>query len=233
MLLAMQQPVEIVPSPASSSFAGLLAALTAPAQTPEIPGEGSSSTRWRPAPSWNEDDLADDVATLSYESALKAHARYRPSQVSDQSLLQPADAEPFSYEEASAVASQPAAPSISSPEPWATPEQVPGFLRTAHFERNLKEASITIRMSKAECAQLHRRAAEAGLTVSAYLRSCTFEAESLRTMVKDTLAQLRSVAAQAKPAPSAPTLRSRFRKLAAWLARLIIPWNSNQRVARA
>jgi hypothetical protein len=110
---------------------------------------------------------------------------------------------------------------------------VPGFLRTARFERNLKDSSITIRMSKAECVQLHRRAAEAGLTVSAYLRSCTFEAESLRTMVKDTLAQLRSVAAQAKPAPSAPALHSRFRKMAAWLARLLTPWNGSQRVARA
>jgi len=66
--------------------------------------------------------------------------------------------------------------------------------------RTLKEASITIRMSKAECAQLRKRAAEAGLTVSAYMRSCTFEAESLRAMVKEALAQLRSAADAAKPA---------------------------------
>jgi hypothetical protein len=58
-------------------------------------------------------------------------------------------------------------------------------------------------MSQAECAQLHSRAAEAGLTVSAYLRSCTFEAESLRAMVKDTMAQLRSAQTQPKPANSA------------------------------
>jgi hypothetical protein len=85
-------------------------------------------------------------------------------------------------------------------------------------------------MSKAECAQLHRRAAEAGLTVSAYLRSCTFEAESLRAMVKDTLARLRSVTAQAKPAPSSSP---RFGGLIRWLARLLAPWNGSQRVARA
>jgi hypothetical protein len=59
-------------------------------------------------------------------------------------------------------------------------------------DRNLKCASITIRVSKAECAQLRARAAEAGLTISAYLRYCTLEAESLRAQVKDTLAQLRS-----------------------------------------
>jgi hypothetical protein len=87
-------------------------------------------------------------------------------------------------------------------------------------------------MSKAECAQLHRRAAEAGLTVSAYLRSCTFEAESLRAMVKDTLAQLCTVTTQAKPPQSAPPLSSRFRKLAAWLRNLLTPWHGSQRVAR-
>ena len=47
-------------------------------------------------------------------------------------------------------------------------------------------------MSEVESAQLRQRAAEAGLTISAYLRSCTFEAESLRAQVKETLAQLRA-----------------------------------------
>ena len=198
----------------------------------------------RSAPAWNDDDLADDVATLSYESALKAHARYRSPQVSDQSLTQPTDSQSFWYEEASPAASetapQPVAPSTASLGPIAnhettsTPDQESSFHRAAPYERNLKDASITIRMSKAECAQLHRRAAEAGLTVSAYLRSCTFEAESLRAMVKDTLAQLRSVTTQqAKPTDAAPPLRSRFRKLAAWLRNLLTPWHGSQRVARA
>lgn len=47
-------------------------------------------------------------------------------------------------------------------------------------------------MSKKECEQLHARSAEAGLTISAYLRSCTFEAEALRAQVKEALAELRS-----------------------------------------
>ena len=70
-------------------------------------------------------------------------------------------------------------------------------------------------MSKAECAQLHRRAAEAGLTVSAYLRSCTFEAESLRAMVKEAMAQLRSAAAGQQPAPTSagPQWRKRMMRL--------------------
>jgi hypothetical protein len=201
-----------------------MAALAEPAHPPE-------------ASTWNNDDLADDVAILSYENALKAHARYRPSQasqVSDRSLTQPADPEPFCYEEASSNASAyapyPEALPIPGREPVPTTDQVSSFLRTSPLDRNLKDASITIRMSKAECAQLHRRAAEAGLSVSAYLRSCTFEAESLRAMVKDTMAQLRSVTSQIKPADAAP---SRFRSLVRWLARLFTPWRSSQRTPRA
>ena len=59
-----------------------------------------------------------------------------------------------------------------------------------------KSASITIRMSADECDRLKQRAAEAGLTLSAYLRSCTLEAESLRAQVKEALAAIRTAAAQ-------------------------------------
>jgi hypothetical protein len=201
-----------------------LEALAAPAQPPK-------------ELEWNNDGLADDVAILSYESALKTHARYRTSQASqasDRSLTQPAGMEPFSYQEASSDASpdEPQSQALPIPnwKPGAASDQESSLYRASSYERNLKDASITIRMSKAECAQLHRRAAEAGLTVSAYLRSCTFEAESLRAMVKDTLAQLHPVTAKAKPADSAP---SRFRSLVRWLRNLLTPWHVSQRVARA
>jgi hypothetical protein len=84
-------------------------------------------------------------------------------------------------------------------------------------------------MSKEECAQLHRRAAEAGLTVSAYLRSCTFEAETLRAMVKDTMAQLKSATSaekQANPAQARPSWLQR-------LKRLLTPWPQSPRTAHA
>jgi len=202
MLLAMQQPASSSPSPASPSFAGLLAALTAPAPTPGNSPNMPSSSANRTRSAWNDDDLADDVATLSYESALKAHARYRPT---DQSLTQIPDPAPFCFDEAPASAPQPAPRITAYPAPRAAvnPEPISNRLPPASAERSLKDASITIRMSQAECAQLHSRAAEAGLTVSAYLRSCTFEAESLRAMVKDTMAQLRSAQTQPKPANSA------------------------------
>lgn len=223
MLHAMQQPSEqsgesssSEPSPTFSSFAGLLATLASPAHdTANFSAKPSSPLR-KSTSAWSDDDLADDVATLSYESALKAHARYR---YADQSLTQLPDPVPFCFEEVSPATSRPAPRVAAYPAPRsvASSEPASNRLPPAHFERDVKDSSITIRMSKAECAQLHRRAAEAGLTVSSYLRSCTFEAESLRAMVKDTLAQLRSAQTQAKPAP--PPRRSRFGKLARLFAR--------------
>jgi hypothetical protein len=71
MLQAMQQ---LAPSQSSSSlcsFAGLLAALASPSPSP--PSDAADD-----APLWNSSDFGEDVATLSYERALRADARYRP-----------------------------------------------------------------------------------------------------------------------------------------------------------
>src|ERR1035441_3774221 len=61
----MQHPAAASPAIRGGSFASTLAAFAAPAPKPQ--------------PDWNLDGLADDVATLSYEQALRAHARYRPA----------------------------------------------------------------------------------------------------------------------------------------------------------
>jgi hypothetical protein len=121
----------------------------------------------KPSVSPWDDELADDFATISYEKALRTQPGYQP----------PA-AEPLSGS-ALIETSQVAGPSGSGRGPFAP------------VKERLKTASITIRLSEAECAQIHQRAAEAGLTISAYLRSCTLEAETLRAEVKETLAQLR------------------------------------------
>jgi hypothetical protein len=98
-------------------------------------------------------------------------------------------------------------PEIEAPEPQRMDSRA-----TSRIERPLsgalaprglvavKNASITIRMSAAECEQLRGRAAEAGMTVSAYLRSCIFEVEGLRAQVKAAVAQIRSTAAPAEAA---------------------------------
>ena len=152
---------------ADASFAGLLASMATPA---------------KPETVWNDSELAEDVATISYEQALRTHTR-SPIKACNASV----ECVPV---ETSSVAS-----TVKPP----------------------RTASVTIRLSEAECAQLRQRAAESGLTVSAYLRSCTLEVESLRAQVKDTLAQLRT------PKPLAPESdpyghtneKRRFRKLLA------------------
>jgi len=100
---------------------------------------------------------------------------------------------------------------VARPEPeldeWKAPK------------RNLRTVSITIRLNKAECAMVHQRATEAGLTVSAYLRSCTLEADSLRAMVKNTLAKMRTEAAKEGSAEGDRAIRSRSRFGFGWLRR--------------
>jgi hypothetical protein len=152
------QQAAVESSAPDPSFASFLASLAAPPQ-PVTPQHANQA--------WDNDQLADDIATFSYEQALRTQGR----------------------------------PSASDPEPGSeSPQSQPGRSASAPTDSTLKRASITIRMSGPECAQLRRRAAEAGLTVSAYLRSCAFEVETLRTQVKEALAQLRESA----PAPTVP-----------------------------
>ena len=165
----------------SSSFAGFLSSVVSPA-----PAEQNDL--------WNDDLLAADVATISYENSLKAHSRYRPASEPEPQPSLAASPEPDSACETQA----PAPPSATGPD-------------------DLKSASITIRMSRAECAQLRQRSAEAGMTVSAYLRSCTFEAEALRGQVKEALAELRAATASGNQ-PATPIQQH---KKFDWLLRII------------
>jgi hypothetical protein len=280
MLQAMPQPAPTPPNSGSQSFAGLLAAFASPGQKkPPARELGRDGSRDQAR---DFDGLADDVATLSYERALRAHARYHAPEealaFAPQSLPmtlasaappshdlvseQPAVGEPLRIFEASPAQAE-VRPAAAVPVAAAQDETIPA----AHFaldaapesatdrdkpfglDRNLKSASITIRLSQAECVQLRRRAAEAGLTVSAYLRSCTFETEALRALVKDTLAKMRNDGTRTegartegahtegahtggpKDAPSAPQRRRhRWREL---LARFWPYARVNQREAQA
>ena len=152
----MQPSAQTTPSPSSQSFAGLLASLASPANN---------------ASTWSDGDLEDDVVTLSYERALRAHARSKPVVRGDEPLTEAAgrEAQPV-------LAAQPLTTSnfdLSAGVAARTTAHT-----AAEFER--RAASVTIRLSIAECARLRRRAAEAGLTVSAYLRSCVLEADASR-----------------------------------------------------
>ena len=61
-----------------------------------------------------------------------------------------------------------------------------------------RRCRANIRLTTAEDEILRMRAAESGLAISAYIRSCVFEVESLRTQVKQMMAEIRAVA----PTPS-------------------------------
>jgi hypothetical protein len=214
----MQQASEALPTPAAASFAAMLSALAAPEK--------------KPTTDWNDDGLADDVATLSYERALRAHSRYRPAVFDGQPLTRIAPAAQVDCYETLPAAVSPDEPSPSlqatHPSSPGSPPETSDGLATS-LQKNLKRSSVTIRLTGAECAQLRARAAEAGLSVSAYMRSCTFEAESLRALVKDTLAELQSAKTRGKPAANIPAQRPGF----GWMSRLLPRAHSPQHVARA
>ena len=189
MLQAMQQPATSQPSPSLSSFAGLLATLASPAPQSDAPAD---------ALLWDSSNLDEDVATLSYERALRAHARYRPL---DRDLARDSDrvagartpaGDQGSDARTDASSEADAADAIDAAGAAVAVDGTPDWQAVAARDRDLRSASVTIRLSRAECARLHQRAAEAGLTVSAYLRSCAVEAESLRVQVKQALAELKA-----------------------------------------
>lgn len=184
------------PAPATSSFAGLLASLTAPARAEE----GRAAL-------WSADELGDDVATLSYERALRAHARYKPADPGDW----PEPAAKVSESNDTKEAQQGPAASVGEELPARA-----SAAAQAALDRDLRRASVTVRLSLAECAQLHERAAEAEMTVSAYLRSCTFEVEALRAQVKAALAELHA----AKRGENRTATTNRRRSWFGWWKRL-------------
>ena len=174
----MQDPQVAAASTGSFDFASLLASLTAPAK--------------KKAEAWDDSALADDVATISYEKALRTHTRGWGDEATDLHALQTDDC--------------------------AIRRGNDGVSSAAKREGRLA-ATVTLRMSKSECMQLRERADEAGLTVSAYLRSCVFEAEALRAQVKAALVRFRSVSAGPDDTEKQAQTRS-----PSWRTRLFLLW---------
>jgi mobilization protein NikA len=170
----MEQPEKNLPSPSAQTFAGLLASLAMP--------EKNGTER---ATGWNEEELADDVVTLSYEHALRAQATREAGLGESSDAGDPTE----TLRHGARVGERDPASSDS-----------------------LRATSVTIRLSHAETARLRRRAAEAGLTVSAYVRSCMLETDALRAQVKEALAKMKTTA----ESTSAPT-RKRW---TGWMGRI-------------
>lgn len=145
---------------------------TAPAPSPRSPDFAGvlmdlAVPEAKKPPARDLDGLEDDVAVLSYEKAVRQHGRYRAG-AANPGL-------PFAFD------LQPDLPVAGAGT--ATPG--PGLL-------DRRTASVTVRLCHSESERLRLRAAESGLTVSEYLRSCVFEVESLRAQVKEALSALRA-----------------------------------------
>lgn len=223
MLHPMPQPDTTASSANASSFAGLLAALTK--------SESRTDAEWKDGELANEvTDLSYERALRARARYLTSQPTDRsltgpdereldereqvesfdePWSVPDRSGALPSDdPPPLRLHRDEPVAAAPPPPESYSPAPRShedvhlSHEELHGALGA--LEHDLKCASITIRLSQTECVQLRLRANEAGMTVSAYLRSCAFEVESLRAMVKQTMAQLRTANAPARPTVVAP-----------------------------
>ncbi len=194
--MPLQSPPAARP-PDIATFAGVLAALTAPR-------EKSRSTGTESTPDCL-DDGDGDVTLLSYERALKSHGRARTRE-SNPSTARPSLDGPNTARQNSGPSSSKAEPATDSQAAAPRARPLSGSLYDGR-----KRASVTIRTSMAEYANLQQRSAEAGLTVSAYLRSCAFEVDSLRAQVKQALAELRSASPGAKePARPDPWWRRIF-----------------------
>ena len=97
-------------------------------------------------------------------------------------------------------------------EPDPNPDLGPLALVWPAPPKNERQVSMSLRVAPSEQALIKARAAEAGLSVSAYLRQCALEVEKLRAQVHHTLALIeqrseqspaRSLTARQPPAQTA------------------------------
>jgi hypothetical protein len=198
----MQEPQAAASASSSFDFGSLLASLTSPAK--------------KPAEDWDDSSLADDIATITYEQALRTHTRGRVGASGLPSMRVGACEEiaPASLNEKTLKAHP-------RPIEASCATDAAGKKDCPRRGEDRRAASVIIGMSKAECLQLRERAVEAGLTVSAYLRSCIFEVETLRTQVREGFVQLRSPCLAETVAPQEPDDTHIF----SWRARLFPRWS--------
>lgn len=94
-----------------------------------------------------------------------------------------------------------------------------------------RQVAISIRLAPAERALIKTRAAEAGITASAYIRQCALEVEQLRDQVRRAVGAMERggrVAPEASVVAQAPS-----RGFFAWMARKFLPRRSPALALRA
>ena len=196
---AMQTYAETSGASTEASFSAMLSAITSHSSAQHLQNDAGL--------------LQDDVVSLSYEQALRTLARNRPSSSVPIDAERPDD----SFVQREAALREP----IRS--------QIPASHRRASRSKLPMSSSVTIRLDEAECMELRARAAEAGLTVSAYLRSCIFEVDDLRTQVKQTLAQMRTAPTPPVNTPAIPLQAPST----GWRDRIFPRWTLHRSAAHA
>lgn len=152
---------------------------------------------------FNYDELAEDYATISYEPALRARAQLVKGAAKPKLQAKKAAAVQRGRKAARSRAKKLEAGAASS----------------------RKSATATLRMTAEENAQLQLRAVEAGISVSAYLRSCVFEAEALRAQVKGALAELRQQRSAPEPVRTDQPADEPGQSSRSWRERLLPRWS--------
>jgi hypothetical protein len=90
---------------------------------------------------------------------------------------------------------RPVRPASSGYESWGVDEQpgepVTGGGSEPGMANVLRRSVVSIRLKEEEMALLRQRAAESGISISEYVRSCVVEADQLRVQVKQVVADMR------------------------------------------
>jgi predicted DNA binding CopG/RHH family protein len=184
----------------------------------------------------------DGIREISYEEALRS-SRYRRPAASGRPLS-PLASEPLAQAAAEVPASPSAESKLQSAKPKRAVESIgaktpakrksktqlmPQFREvlekhiepSAHIARTAKttsleprQVSLSVRLSASDQATIKLRAAEAGISASAYMRQCALDVEQLRAQVKETIALMQRTATTA-PAP----VVVRVPGIVAWLRR--------------
>jgi hypothetical protein len=177
MLPLMQTSTAFAPFPnsglQSDNFAAFLARL---AELPDWDSDPAVEQAGMYASSDPFEESEEDLASLSYETALRTSTR---------KANRTRNSQPPKPSSKTALAVQ---PSPKAPEPRPFEPRPFEIVEPRH-------ARTTIRFTAGENKLLRKRAAENSIAVSAYVRSCVLEVESLRSQLQQLMTELRSPAA--------------------------------------
>jgi hypothetical protein len=183
-------PVSGRPPKAAAPASGLEASTASSRPNTTNTLKGKARSRTHSAKGRRDDSLSPASERLA--GALRETSRTRRSKKS-QGASQPA----YPLDESDCRPSE-SALERSKKQPEAIVALAPANQEIA---LDLRRTVVSIRLTEKEFARLRDRADESGVSVSAYMRSCVLDAETLRSQVKRALAEIRAFSARPVPNP--------------------------------